>query len=116
MLELVVPVWHSGITRLQAGDIERIQKISFKIKLGVRYNGYKSACTLFAAQTLEERSIKLCKKFAFKNLKSENCLFEKVGTNANTRQKSDVVREYKCNTVRYQKSSLPFLAKLLNKK
>ena len=116
VLELAVPVWHSGLTRLQAADIERIQKISFKIMLGFRYNGYKSACTLFAAQTLEERRIKLCKKFAFKNLKSENCLFEKIGTNANTRQKSDVVREYKCNTVRYQKSSLPFLAKLLNKK
>ena len=78
VLELVVPVWHSGITRLQAGDIERIQKISFKIKLGVRYNGYKSACTLFSAQTLEERRIKLCIKFAFKNLKSENCLFGKL--------------------------------------
>ena len=82
--------------------------------LGEKYTSYKSACKLFTAQTLEERRNKLCKKFATKNLKSENCLFTKVGTNVTTRQKSDVVKEYKCNTVRFQKSSLPFLAKLLN--
>ena len=114
VLELAVPVWHSGLTRQQAVDIERIQKISFKIMLGERYFGYESACKTFSAQTLEERRLKLCKKFAYKNLKSDNCLFEKVGTNVNTRQKSDLVKEYKCNTVRYQKSSLPFLANLIN--
>ena len=32
----------------------------------------------------------------------------------NTRQKSDLVRECKCNTKRYQKSSLPFLASLID--
>ena len=114
VLELAVPVWHSGITKQQAADIERIKKISFKILLGEGYRSYKASCALFSTQTLEERRIKLCRKFASKNFKSDNCLFTRVGSNANTRQKSDLVKEYKANTVRFQKSSLPFLAKLLN--
>ena len=67
-LELAVPVWHSGISKQQSADIERIQKISFKIMLVEKYISYKSACKLFSAQNLEE-----------------NCLFTKVGTNATTR-------------------------------
>ena len=51
-----------------------------------------------------------------KNLKSEQCMFTKVGSNLNTGQRTKLVREYKCKTARYQKSSLPYLAKLLNKK
>ena len=48
-----------------------------------------------------------------KNIKSENCLFEKIDRNATTRQQ-DLVKEYKANTTRYEKSSLPFLARLIN--
>ena len=114
ILELAVPVWHSGLTNQQTADIERIQKIAFRIILQGKYGDYKSACKTLSAQTLEQRRVKLCTKFATKNLKSENSLFTKVGTTVNTRQNSDLVREYKCNTGRYQKSSLPFLAKLIN--
>ena len=64
ILELAVPVWHSGLTKLQSTDIERIQKISFKILLGNNYLDYKQACKYLSAQTLEERRVKLCLKFA----------------------------------------------------
>ena len=114
ILELAVPVWHSGLTKQQAEDIERIQKIAFKIILGGKYVNFQLACKMLSAQTLEMRRIKLCLKFGKKNLKSENCLFTKITTNVNTRQKSDLVKEYKCNKGRFQKSSLPFLAKLIN--
>ena len=114
ILELAVPVWHSGLTKLQTMDIERIQKISFKLILGTKYVNYKQACRYLSAQTLEERRIKLCLKFAKKNYKSENYMFTKVGTTVNTRQRTKLVKEYKCRTGRYQKSSLPYLAKLLN--
>ena len=69
ILELAVPVWHSGLTKLQSTDIERIQKISFKILLGNNYLDYKQACKYLSAQTLEERRVKLCLKFARKTLK-----------------------------------------------
>ena len=61
----------------------------------------------------EARQLKLCLNFSMKNLKSENCLFEKIDRNVTTRQQ-DLVKEYKANTTRYQKSSLPFLARLIN--
>ena len=41
-------------------------------------------------------------------------MFMKVGTHANTRYTSDIVREYKSNFGRFRKSSLPFLARLIN--
>ena len=78
LLELAVPVWHSGLTRKQSKNIERIQKISFRIILGPQYINYKQACKYLSTQTLEERRVKLCLKFARKNLKSENCLFKKL--------------------------------------
>ena len=34
ILELAVPVWHSGLTKKQSLDIERIQKISFRLFSG----------------------------------------------------------------------------------
>jgi hypothetical protein len=114
LLELAVPVWHSGLTKQQSNDIERVQKLAFRIILGDNYANYETAYDILYADTLETRRIKLCSKFAAKHLKSEHPMFQKVGTHAKTRQKSDLVKEYKCNFGRYQKSSLPFLAKLLN--
>ena len=79
-----------------------------------KYVSYQLAWKRYSAQTLENRRVKLCGKFAQKNYNSENCMFSKVGSKVKTRQKSDLVKEYKCNSKRYQLSSLPYLAKLLN--
>ena len=106
ILELAVPVWHSGLTRKQSLDIERIQKISFRLILGEKYSTYQQACKLLSAETLEQRRTKLCLKFAKQNLQSDNCLFKKKNKK-NTRQKQSVVSEYKCRTKRFQNSSLP---------
>ena len=113
ILELAVPVWHSGLTQKQSQDIERIQKIAFRIILGSDYQNYQLACLQLSAQTLEARRLKLCLKFSMNNLKSEKCLFEKIDRNVSTRQQ-DLVKEYKTNTTRYHKSSLPFLARMIN--
>ena len=115
IVELAVPVWHPGLTKTQTKDIERIQKISFKIILGQNYLNYENACNYFSTTTLEERRQKLCLKFAQKNLKSEISFFKRLVPTVNTRSKSNIVKEYRCRTARYQKSSLPYLAKLLNK-
>ena len=116
ILEMAVPVWHSGLTKQQVTDIERLQKVAFRIMLGEKYISYQLACKKFSALTLEERRVKLCVKFARKNVNSENCMFTKLKKNVNTRQKTKMVKEYKCRTKRYQNSSLPYLAKLLNEK
>ena len=116
ILEMAVPVWHSGLTRQQSSEIENIQKMAMKIILQDKYVNYQLACSAFSAKTLEERRLQLCSKFASKNLKSNNSFFTLLKPNVNTRQPNRLVKEYKCNTVRYQKSSLPFLASILNSK
>ena len=112
ILEMAVPVWHPGLTRQQAIDIESIQKVAFIIILDNKYSNYNAACDFFNTETLENRRIKL--KYARKNLKSDHSFFTKVGINVRTRQKSDIVKEYRCNFRRFEKSSIPYLAKLLN--
>ena len=67
VLELAVPVWHSGLTRQQSRDIERVQKIAFRIILGEQYKTYQLACSQLSAQTLELRRLKLSSKGRFKD-------------------------------------------------
>ena len=112
IFEMAVPVWHAGLTKQQSK--ENVQKAAMKIILQGKYASYQLACSTFLAQTLEERRLQLCNKFASKTLKSDISFFSSLKPNVHTRQKSDLVKEFKCNTKRYQKSSLPFLAYLLN--
>ena len=114
VLELAVPVWHSGLTKKLSTDIERVQKIAFRIILGEDYGDYDIACTLLETETLEMRRERLCIKFSRKDIKKETSLFNVVSNPVRTRGKNRLVQEYKCNTKRFQNSSLPYLSKLLN--
>ena len=114
ILEMAVPVWHSGLTKKQSMEIEQIQKLAFRLILRNDYVNYQLACSTFAALTLAERRIQICRKFAFKNLKSQTPLFSPCEMNMRTRNKSKIVKEYRCNTKRYKNSSLPFLCTLIN--
>ena len=115
ILEMAVPVWHPCLTKLQTREIENIQKISFKIILQHRYKSYELACNTFNTVTLEERRTQLCYRFAKKNLKSDHSYFTQITTNVKTRQNSTIrVKEVKCNFGRFSKSSIPYLARLLN--
>ena len=87
ILELAVPVLHSGLTKKQSLDI-----------LGEKYSTYQQACKLLSAETLEQRRSKLCLKFAKKNVQSDNCLFIKNTNKTNT----GVVSEFKCRTNSHQ--------------
>ena len=114
VLELAVPVWHPGLTKSQINKIENIQKLAFKIILQKKYINYEQACKHLSALTLAERRDNLCLKFAKKNLKSEHSFFTKLETNLNRRNPIRTVKEPKCNTRRYQQSSIPYLARELN--
>ena len=114
ILELSVPVWHPGLTRQQTSEIESVQKIAFRIILGSSYLSYKQACALFQTDTLEQRRQHLCLKFALKNLRSENSMVERNYKTTNTRRKPDTVKPFKTNSVRFQRTSLPYMATLIN--
>ena len=49
-----------------------------------------------------------------KSIKRENNLFTLIDSSHNLRKIRNIIKEYKCHTSRFQRSSLPFLAKLAN--
>ena len=114
LLEMAVPVWHSSLTKLESKQIEKIQKMAFKIILGEHYINYEVACTILGVEPLYLRRTQLCYKFSRKDLKKSNTLFTKNHQTTVTRSKPNLVKEYKCRTSRYEKSSIPYLSKLLN--
>ena len=91
-----------------------MQKLAFKMILQKDYITYQQACKHFSALSLAERRDKLSLQFAKTNLKSENNLFTKLTNNVNTRNTHNIVKEPFCNTTRYKKSSIPYLARILN--
>ena len=114
ILEYAVPVWHYSITKREISEIEAIQKLAFRMILGRSYGSYASACAAFSTESLEERRRKICQRFALKNVKSNNCLFTLANSSHFLRNRKNIVQEYKCNTARFQRSSLPSMSKFLN--
>ena len=113
ILEMSVPVWHAGLTRKQSACIKRVQKLAFRIILGQQYKTYGNALNILKVQTLKERRLELCKKFALKNFKSEFSFFQPRQCQVKNRSKA-IVQVYRCDSASFEKSSLPFLSKLLN--
>ena len=114
ILEYAVPVWHGGLTRRQSSEIESVQKLAFRIILRQSYTTYADACAFFNTNSLEQRRRTLCLRFARKNMKSNNSFFVPFVPHPGLRERSKLVQEYKCNTARFRRSSLPFLSSLLN--
>ena len=119
ILELAVPAWHSGLTRKQSAEIERIQKIAVNIILSnprERNNlSYRKSIEALGLDPLEKRRLKLCKNFAKKTLKSRHSdLFQENPSSYNTRCKRSFV-EHNTNSSRAFMSPLVFLTRLLNK-
>ena len=114
IVEMAVPVWHSGLTVKLSRDIERVQKVALLIILGDHYTNYDVACTLVGIEPLQMKREQLCIKFALKNLKQENSLFKIVSNPVNTRSKTKVVIEPKSNYKRFRNSSIPYLSRLVN--
>ena len=71
ILEHAVPVWHSGLTKRQAAQIEKVQKTALRVILDSSYTNYDTACTLVNLESLEFRRTQLCINFAIKDLRKE---------------------------------------------
>ena len=116
VLELAVPVWHSGITLSEQVDIERIQKSAAHIILGDHYLTYKDALITLGLESLKCRREKLCLKFG---LKAENHSkfqkwFKPAVYRKNTRQDKVKYREVLAFHTRFRKSPLTYLTSMLN--
>ena len=119
LLELAVPAWHSGLTKKQSADIERVQKVAVKVILSDCNNGisdltYDMAMAVLTLEPLKARRDKLCVTFAKKSLKSKHSdMFTTNRSQYFTREKQQFV-ETKCNTKRYYQSPINYLTRLLN--
>ena len=115
ILEYAVPVWHCGLTKEEAHQIENVQKCALKIILCDQYHHYSYACSVFGVDSLQERRVKLCTKFAVKEYKKENSIFSRYRSKYSLKtNRTKLVEEIFCNSSRYYNSSLPFLSRLLN--
>ena len=114
VLKFTVPVWHSTLTRNQCNDIESIQKLALKLILQHAYQSYSKACKFFSTSTLDQRREEICLRFALKNLKAENSLFEIAIQDPRLRTRRTRVKDFRCRTSRFQRSSLPYMANLIN--
>lgn len=115
VLELAVPLWHSGLTLTDTIKIERVQKMAFAIILGSDYTSYIVAQSILECDTLDARREMLCLKFAQKCTENpkHSDLFPKHSSNIITRNRKTFV-EPNCRTNRFAKSAVPYLTKLLN--
>ena len=64
VIEQSAVVWHSSITKGEQKDLERTQKVEFRIMLGSNYSCYQDALKFTGLETLAERRQKLCFNFA----------------------------------------------------
>ena len=119
LLELAVPAWHSGLTKSQSADIERVQRVAVKVILSDCSTGksdlkYDMALAVLDLEPLQDRRDRLCLKFARKSLSSRHSdIFTENASKYPTRERPDFF-EQKCNTKRYYNSPINYLTRLLN--
>ena len=114
--EMACQVFHSGLTKDQSSNIERIQKRALKLILGNNYSTYNEACTLMSAEPLSDRRDTLCLTFIKRTVKGglhKDIFIPRTGANM-TRSNNNLITEYTCNTQRYFNSPLVYLSRLYN--
>ena len=116
LLELAVPVWNSNITLEQAIQIERLQKSALSIILGSEYRSYENALEITGLKRLSTRREQICIKFIRKNMRSDKPLLPVIKKSKNTRRNPNLAKEVQCRTQAYFNSSLPYLARLYNRR
>ena len=115
-IEQNAPLWMFSLTQELKRKIERVQKISLYIILGKEaHEDYLCNLAILNALPLEERRQKIAIKFASNVLKhpEHRKIFSFTGDK--TRSKKTVVIPF-TRTARYEKSTVPALALLINQK
>ena len=123
MVEFATPVWTSGLTLAEIGQLERVQKCAFNIILSGSYCNYKKALKTMGRKTLMVRRKELNLNFAKKCLKSEKYQhwfseFNPSDQSSKTRSTiPDLLLEpVKARTNNFKNSPIAYLTRLLNEK
>ena len=121
VLELAVPVWQPALTKSEARQIKRVQRSAFYVILGEKYQNYDNALSILGRETLEERRITLCQKFAKKTMRNprySNWFCQDYRVPHRTRgckSKSTFnLKPVHTRTCRFENSPIPYMTNLLN--
>ena len=117
VLEQSAVVWHSGLTKKNRKDLERVQKSAVRVILKGKYTTYKEGLRRLNIETLDQRRERLCLRFAQNCLKNEKVsdLFpQKKNMHQMRKRKTQKFKVNKTNTKRYQRSAIPYMQNLLN--
>ena len=116
ILEFGAPVWTSGLTKVESHEIERVQKSFLHIALGENYGNYEDALKTTNLESLEERRMLLCTKFAKKSAKhpKHKSWFQPNTGISKTRSAKPDLKVPLHRLKRFRDSPVPFLTKLLN--
>ena len=115
--EQSINVWHSGLTNQNEIDLERVQKVAFKIILKEKYINYENALNYLDLPTLKERRAQLCLSFARKclgNNKMKGLFPPNNRTHTMNPRKIEPYQVLKVNTERFKNSPIIFMQNLLN--
>ena len=101
-------------------QIERVQRCAFYIILGKEYKGYEEALKILELESLEERRLTICEKFAKKAVKHPKYknwfnLNQQTPTIHTRFQNINKFIPVKTRTERYRNSPLPYLTNILNR-
>ena len=116
ILELAAPAWQGSITQAERVALERVQKSACYIILGEDFISYSKALKTLNLDTLESRRRKLSLKFAIKASKHPKfkSWFKLKEQKINSRHENNKYWEVRANHVRFEKSPISYLTKLLN--
>ena len=118
VLEQSCVVWHSSLTEEDKIKLERVQKASLRIIMSDAYLNYENALQKLNLETLDQRRMQLCEKFAKSCLKStytSNMFPVNVQYNQDRIQKqSENYKVQFARTERLKVSAIPYMQRLLN--
>ena len=116
LAEHAVPIWNSGLTKMQIKDLEKIQKVALYIIYGKSDMPYSQRCKLLGLKTLEERRLELCTNFAVKLFKSprRDEFFTLAPPGPNTRHSRVLVKENLTRTSIAFNAPHNYLSRLIN--
>ena len=119
ILEFASPVFFSRLTLDQSTKIEKCQRKAFAIILQAEYKNYDNALKVLNQERLSDRRIAAAIRFGEKCVSNprHNDMFPlNLPVRGDARQSAKPYKEYFCRTDRFYSSSIPTIARLLNKK
>ena len=114
-VEQNAPLWMFYLTEQLSKDIEKVQKMASYIILGKHaHRDYLCNLAILDLEPLDQRRNKLAKNFANKILKHpvHKQIFKIIHSKTKSGNRIEIP---KCRTARFERSTVPSLAKLINK-